>query len=1224
MKPDDQVDTPIHLEGGPAGKPQTNFELIDNEVAQYVAETRVQIDEATNKRLKRMIDKRILIVMIVTYFTQSLDRGTMSFSSIMGIIEDANLAPNQYSWFTTIMYLVVLVVEYPENYILQCIPIAKWLSANIILWGVTLALHAAASNFAGLVVLRGFLGGFEAVCQPAFVLLSSTWYKKEEQASTIIYWVFAAKCWPEEDEKLMVERVRENRTGVQNRVFRKEQLYHAITDPQVYAFALIQVCTTLPAGGIGAYASILVKSFGFSTWETQLLQMPIGIVMLTVMLTSAWADRKFKQTILIMMIGLLPTIAGVVVLISQPFHHDKRVGRLIAYYIIYSFWTCSGLALSLVSRNVAGQTKKSAVIASNFVFWAVGNAVGPQCFRDKDAPRYFLALSIILGCFVLLELVLISLRTYYIWVNKRQDAKVASGEVVDDVNFAHAFEDIADNSFEEILLMPSESTAPEGLPPSVASRPPESPTATTRYRPLPTEFQDEPRTTPDSNDPQLETNTDESGSKFLASEDDAGSVGVCVKEPTKAVCSNSRLFAIGNFCLLHLPAISITLALAALYFKEVQWPYGHPTAGELNMLQFAAKAHESLIVVSLTDILFHRIRSGLLREDGGGIPLGFLSSPFQLASPIQYLFSWELWGTVLNPTACRRFHLVTAVLIILLTSIGLGASPFSAILMIPQQSWWRFSRAPHYHDGVPLVDLSRFISQSKENLLYEMEPRFTSPPASMHCMEYTDERFCNEQHVERFLEALLFVSGEPPFTPSQRNVSVSRYGSMIDERSITFSIDSEPWLNSTTAIATSPLHVVAYPLSHSSVGDSAPDVDLAALIFKSRPDPSSKMEKWKQPLVAVSCSEAVKFPSLEDGAMSFSFQGGFHGNFSLDLDLDPQLSSLKDTPPIKNDTTIYNGKNSSMSDYYAPDPFLLDLHDQAPVPISAALLFLPLVFVSPSDRLPHDRQSPYDQRASNLCIVQARWVEADVWVSGESSPVALTDIGIPPSERAAFLHQTSNRSNVIRMSDTWLKHIGTAKLNGEDTMKQNTSLVNLAYRQAMDFCSYRDTSLWPLNCIPQFIATYLTDALSTMYWGYESHLVSPGTQDIVVKQEYFKHVYAYSFRSGTSIIVALAILLLHCVIVVLHTAIIVLSPSPWFGSGWGSFGQLMTLALRSRAPDGLRNVGGGVSSSHTWRTMVTVRELADEQRLEMVLSSPNGAREAEGLMRRVEPKVKYS
>lgn len=42
-----------------------------------------------------MMDKRILAIMVVTYFTQSLDRGTLSFDSIMGIIQDPNLALKQ-------------------------------------------------------------------------------------------------------------------------------------------------------------------------------------------------------------------------------------------------------------------------------------------------------------------------------------------------------------------------------------------------------------------------------------------------------------------------------------------------------------------------------------------------------------------------------------------------------------------------------------------------------------------------------------------------------------------------------------------------------------------------------------------------------------------------------------------------------------------------------------------------------------------------------------------------------------------------------------------------------------------------------------------------------------------------------------------------------------------------------------------------------------------------
>ena len=106
-------------------KEHTNYDLVDNEVAAYASEVIIDIDEETNKRLKFMIDKRVLLVMVVTYFVQALDKGTMSFASIMGIIEDAHLVGPEYSWMTTIIYLVILTVEWPENFIIQRVPIAK-------------------------------------------------------------------------------------------------------------------------------------------------------------------------------------------------------------------------------------------------------------------------------------------------------------------------------------------------------------------------------------------------------------------------------------------------------------------------------------------------------------------------------------------------------------------------------------------------------------------------------------------------------------------------------------------------------------------------------------------------------------------------------------------------------------------------------------------------------------------------------------------------------------------------------------------------------------------------------------------------------------------------------------------------------------------------------------------------------------------------------------------
>jgi hypothetical protein len=161
------------LSASELGKDSINHARIDAEVARYVSSTDITISPTESSRLKKLIDRRVLVIMIVTYFLQAIDKGTMSFTSIMHIREDLGISLGQFPWLTTCIYIAVLVVEYPTNYVLARVPIAKYLGANIVLWGAVLALHAACRNFASLVAVRTLLGVFEACCQPAFLILSS-------------------------------------------------------------------------------------------------------------------------------------------------------------------------------------------------------------------------------------------------------------------------------------------------------------------------------------------------------------------------------------------------------------------------------------------------------------------------------------------------------------------------------------------------------------------------------------------------------------------------------------------------------------------------------------------------------------------------------------------------------------------------------------------------------------------------------------------------------------------------------------------------------------------------------------------------------------------------------------------------------------------------------------------------------------------------------------------
>jgi hypothetical protein len=75
-----------------------NFNKMDKELAQYVSDARIHISDEEDKRLRRLIDKRVLAIMVTTYFLQAIDKGTMSFASIMGIVDDTGLKGQEVSF----------------------------------------------------------------------------------------------------------------------------------------------------------------------------------------------------------------------------------------------------------------------------------------------------------------------------------------------------------------------------------------------------------------------------------------------------------------------------------------------------------------------------------------------------------------------------------------------------------------------------------------------------------------------------------------------------------------------------------------------------------------------------------------------------------------------------------------------------------------------------------------------------------------------------------------------------------------------------------------------------------------------------------------------------------------------------------------------------------------------------------------------------------------------
>lgn len=305
------------------------------------------LDEATSKRVLRKIDFHILPFLCITYALQFIDKTALAYSSVYGIIKDNHLAGQQYSWCASIFYFGYLLAEYPGVAILQRFSVAKFLGANIILWGCVLMTTAACSSFAGLATVRFILGMTEATISPGFVAVTGIWWSRSEQAGRSGLWVSflgvggcigsllaygighisgslppwkyiflilgavtivwgvafflfvpdgpaKAKWLAAEDKVVAVQRVAGNKTGTgRSRHFDRAQVLEAAKDPAVIILGLISFVNAIGSGGL-SFGSLIIQGLGFSPINTVLMQLPLSVVQTVAQLGSGFLTSKIK------------------------------------------------------------------------------------------------------------------------------------------------------------------------------------------------------------------------------------------------------------------------------------------------------------------------------------------------------------------------------------------------------------------------------------------------------------------------------------------------------------------------------------------------------------------------------------------------------------------------------------------------------------------------------------------------------------------------------------------------------------------------------------------------------------------------------------------------------------------------------------------------------------------------------------------------------------------
>ena len=347
------------------------------------------------------------------------------------------------------------------------------------LWGIATACTVAAHDYRSLVAARVFLGVFEAAIAPSLMLISSQYYTKSEQAPRFSFWYcglgigqilggavsygfqhvqnpsfqgwkvmfvvlggvtvviglftvliipdspMTARFLTDVEKAALLKHVSVNKTGIQNTHFKPRHILEILLDVQLWLLVLITILISISSGVVTTYSAQLIKNIGYTSPQAALLNMPSGIISIFATLMVGYGVRlipsgnRWSWVVACCIPGILG--GALMSFLPSGKSNANRSGLLAGIYLINFVVATLVVLYQWTASNIAGSTKRSVSMALISGAFSVGNIVGPQTFRARDAPQYIPAKIIVLATQAAAAGFAVVLFGYYKYANAQKE-----------------------------------------------------------------------------------------------------------------------------------------------------------------------------------------------------------------------------------------------------------------------------------------------------------------------------------------------------------------------------------------------------------------------------------------------------------------------------------------------------------------------------------------------------------------------------------------------------------------------------------------------------------------------------------------------------------------------------------------------------------------------------------------------------------------------------------
>ncbi|PMD56405.1 MFS general substrate transporter [Hyaloscypha bicolor E] len=436
------------------------------------------VDHHAERALCRKFDYRLLPVLAMMYLFNALDKGNLGNAKTDHMDTDLHFKSNQYNIILSVFYV---------PYVLGAPPIAmlgKKFGPAIVLpilmacFGSFTLLTVAATNFAGMLVLRLFLGLSESAFFPLVIYYLTTFYRRGELARrlaifyaasnianafsgllafgvfhiksthlyawkylfiiegslTFLFAIFAffylpanassARFLNDEEKKLAYHRIQVDSSSVVNEAFNLKDSLKIFKQPTTYAFLAIEICLGVPLQSVSLFLPQIIARLKYSTVKTNLYTVAPNISGAVMLLILAFTSDYTRRRGPFIVLGFTFTFIGMIIFAPIDVVHEIHLAYFATFMMCWGTSAPSVLLSTWYNNNVPHEGRRVVLTSIGVPLANLMGLVSSNIFTPQSAPKYIPALATTAAFGATGALLAGLLSLFMVYDNKRRDRKL--------------------------------------------------------------------------------------------------------------------------------------------------------------------------------------------------------------------------------------------------------------------------------------------------------------------------------------------------------------------------------------------------------------------------------------------------------------------------------------------------------------------------------------------------------------------------------------------------------------------------------------------------------------------------------------------------------------------------------------------------------------------------------------------------------------------------------